>query len=61
MLKNPKTEATEGHGGKGGIQGADEILVKPLCFFDLETYPCNGRQIFFWQVDDESYTEVIEP
>jgi hypothetical protein len=61
VLKEPKTETTEGHGGKGGIEGADEILVEPLCFFDLETYSGYGREICFWQIDDKSYTEVIEP
>jgi hypothetical protein len=61
VLKEPKTETTEGHGGERGVERADEILVEPLCLFDLKTYSGHRREICFWQIDDKSYTEVIEP
>jgi hypothetical protein len=43
MLKYPEAETTEGHGGKGGVEGSDEVLVEPLRLFDLKTYPRDRR------------------
>jgi len=38
MLENEEAEAPEVHGRQARVKRADEILVEPLCFFDLEAY-----------------------
>lgn len=61
MLEDAQTEITEGERRKVWIERADEVFVEPLCFFDLEAYSLYGFQFFLWQIDYETYTEVIQP
>lgn len=46
MLKYQEAELLEIHRGQGGVEGSDEVLVEPLCLFDLETYSLNGLEFF---------------
>lgn len=56
MLKDAQAEGFEGKGGQRGIERSNEILVKPLCLFHLETDSFDGFKLFVWQVDDEPDT-----
>ena len=61
MLEDAQAEITEGERWKVWIEGADEVFVEPLCFFDLEAYSLYRFQFFLWQIDYEAYTKVIQP
>lgn len=47
MLEDEEAELPQVHGRQSGFQRPDEVLVEPLCFLDVETYPRNSGQIFF--------------
>lgn len=61
MLEYSEAETAEGHGRQGRVQWTDEILVEPLCLFNLETDPGYGGEVFFGKIDDESDAEVVQP
>ncbi len=61
MLEDAQAEIPKGERGEVRIERADEVLVEPLCFFDLEAYSFDGFQFLLWQIDDEAYTEIIQP
>ena len=41
---------------KGRVQWPDEVLVKPLCLFDLKTDPFHRLELFMWEINNEADT-----
>lgn len=61
MLEDAQAEVTKGERREVRIERADKVFIEPLCFFDLEAYSFDRFQFFLWQIDDEAYTEIIQP
>lgn len=54
MLKDAEGKGLEVERRQRRIQGTDEILVEPLCFFDLEADSLNGLEFFAGEIDNEA-------
>lgn len=61
MSKHSFTEAAEVHGRQGRIERADEIFVKPLCFFKMEAYSASIRQVLQGKILYKSRAQVVQP
>ena len=54
VFEDAQCKCFEVEGGKSGIKWTDEIFVKPLRFFDLETNSLDRFELFSGQVDNET-------
>lgn len=61
MLEDPQAKGPQGQRRQGGIKRTDEIFIEPLCFLDLEADSLDRGKLFWWKIDNETDTEVIEP
>lgn len=61
MLEDDHAEALEVQRGQRGVERAHKVLVEPLGLLNLEAYPLDGAELLLGQVDNEAYTEVVEP
>ena len=61
MLKYEQTEISKVERRQVRVHRTYEVLVKPLCLFDLEAYSLDGFELFFREVDYEAYAQVIQP
>ena len=61
MFKDKQTEISKVQGGQIWVERTYEVLVEPLCFFDLKAYSLNGLELLSGEVDYEAYAEVIQP
>ena len=55
MLKYDQTEISEVERWQFRVQRPYEVFVEPLCFFDLKAYSLDRLELFFGEIDDESY------
>ena len=55
VLKYEQTEISEIERRQFWVQRPYEVFVEPLCFFDLKAYSLDGFELFFGEIDDESY------
>lgn len=56
MLEDEEAKVSEVERRQVWVQRTYEILVEPLCLFDLKAYSLDGFKLFSGEIDDEAYT-----